>query len=133
MVPNRIRFRCATTGTPEPSFHLSKELILKAFGVSSCCGSEVTNPASTPEVVGLIKDLAVSCGVGPRHSSDLALLWLWCRPAAVAPIPPLAREHPSSKGVALQRKLKKPLGHCPSARLLGQLRLESQEQLSPMQ
>ena len=28
----------------------------------------------------------MSCGVGHRHSSDLALLWLW--PAAVAPIRP---------------------------------------------
>ena len=27
----------------------------------------------------------MSCGVGGRHSSDLALLWLWCRPAATAP------------------------------------------------
>ena len=23
----------------------------------------------------------MSCGVGCRHSTDLALLWLWCRPA----------------------------------------------------
>ena len=30
----------------------------------------------------------MSCGVGHRYSSDLALLWLWCRPAAVAPIGP---------------------------------------------
>ena len=34
-----------------------------------------------------IKNLvAVSCGVGCRHSSDSTLLWLWCRPAAAAPI-----------------------------------------------
>ena len=26
--------------------------------------------------------VAVSCGVGGRHGLDLALLWLWCRPAA---------------------------------------------------
>ena len=26
----------------------------------------------------------MSCGVGQRHGSDLALLWLQCRPAAVA-------------------------------------------------
>jgi len=36
----------------------------------------------------------VSCGVGHRHGSDLALLWLWCRPAAVAPIRPLGWEPP---------------------------------------
>ena len=26
----------------------------------------------------------MSCGVGCRRGSDLALLWLWCRPAATA-------------------------------------------------
>ena len=44
--------------------------------------------------------VAVSCGVGLRCSSDLALLWLWCRPAAVAPIWPLAWELPYAVGVA---------------------------------
>ena len=52
------------------------------------------NPTRNHEVVSLIpglaqwvKDLAaVSCGVGRRCSSDLALLWPWHRPAAVAPI-----------------------------------------------
>ena len=28
----------------------------------------------------------MSSGVSPRHGSDLALRWLWCKPAAVAPI-----------------------------------------------
>ena len=32
----------------------------------------------------------MSCGVGPRCSSDLALLGLWHRLAATAPIQPLA-------------------------------------------
>ena len=32
------------------------------------------------------------CGVGPRRSSDPALLWLWCWPAAKAPIGALPRE-----------------------------------------
>ena len=36
----------------------------------------------------------MSCGVGRRGSSDLALLWLWCRPAAPALIRPLAWEPP---------------------------------------
>ena len=30
----------------------------------------------------------MSYSVGHRPSSDLVLLWLWCRPAAVAPICP---------------------------------------------
>ena len=46
----------------------------------------------------------MSCGVGRRRGSDLALLWLWCRPAAVAPNGPLAWEPPCAVGVALKRK-----------------------------
>ena len=51
----------------------------------------------------------MSCGVGHRHSSDLALLlaWLWCRSAAVAPIGPLAWELPYAAGAALKRKKRK--------------------------
>jgi len=37
---------------------------------------------------------AMSCGVGCRWGSDLALLWLWCRLAAADPIPPLAWDPP---------------------------------------
>ena len=37
---------------------------------------------------------AVVCGIGHRHGSDPALLWLWCRPAAAAPIQPLAGNLP---------------------------------------
>uniref|UniRef100_A0A8C3VJN5 Interleukin-18-binding protein n=1 Tax=Catagonus wagneri TaxID=51154 RepID=A0A8C3VJN5_9CETA len=45
---------------------------LSGSGIPCCCG----------------------CGVGRRCGSDPALLWLWCRPAAAAPIGPLAREPP---------------------------------------
>ena len=31
-------------------------------------------------------DVFIHCGIDHRHSSDPALLWLWCRPAAAAPI-----------------------------------------------
>ena len=48
----------------------------------------------------------MSCGVGRSHGWDLALLWLWCKPAAVAPIQPLAWELPYAVGVALKRKKK---------------------------
>ena len=38
-----------------------------------------------------------------QHSrNELALLWLWCRPSASAPIRPLAWEPPYSAGVALK-------------------------------
>ena len=40
---------------------------------------------------------------------DLALLWLWCRPATAALIPRLAWELPFAAGVALKRKKKSKL------------------------
>ena len=46
----------------------------------------------------------MSYGVGCRRGSDLALLWLWCRPA-VAPIRPLAWEPLHAPGVALKSKI----------------------------
>ena len=48
----------------------------------------------------------MSCGVGRRHGSDLALLWLWHRLAATAPIRPLAWEPPYTAGVALKQTKK---------------------------
>ena len=49
----------------------------------------------------------MSCGVGRRCGPDLALLWLWCRPAAVAQIRPLAWEPPYATGAALKMTKKK--------------------------
>ena len=49
----------------------------------------------------------MSHGVGCRHSLYPALLWLWCRSAAVAPIRPQAWEHPYAAGEALKSKKKK--------------------------
>ena len=48
----------------------------------------------------------MSCGVGFRHSWDLALLWLWHRPAATALIQLLLWESPYAVGVALKSKKK---------------------------
>ena len=45
----------------------------------------------------------MSCGVGRRRGSDLALLWLWGRPAATALNRPLAWEPPYAMGVALEK------------------------------
>ena len=50
--------------------------------------------------------VAVSYGEGHRRGSDPVLLWLWRRPAAVAPIRPLAWELPCAPGVALKRQKK---------------------------
>ena len=64
------------------------------------------NPTRNQEVAGSIpglsqwnKDpaLSVSCGLGRRAGLDLALLWLWRRPTAIALIQPLAWEPPKKR------------------------------------
>ena len=52
--------------------------------------------------------IPMSCDVGCKCSSDPALLWLWSRPAAVAPVGRQAWEPPCAKGAALRsKKIKK--------------------------
>ena len=46
-------------------------------------------------------------GVRRRCVSDPALLWLWLRPVATAPIGPLAWEPAHAVGVALEKEKKK--------------------------
>ena len=48
----------------------------------------------------------MSCGIGGRLGSDLALLPLWRRPVATALIPPLIWELPYAAGAALKKKKK---------------------------
>ena len=59
-----------------------------------------TNLTRNHEVVGLIPDLT-------QWVKDPALLWLWCRLAAVALIPPLAWEPPYASSAALKIKRRK--------------------------
>ena len=49
----------------------------------------------------------MSCGVGCRHGWDPELLWPWRRPAAMAPIRPLAWEPPYSVGAAQEMAKRK--------------------------
>ena len=68
------------------------------------------NPTSIHEDAGLIPGpdygsvIAMSCGVGCRRGLDLALLQLWHRLAAVAPILSLALELPYVSPVAQKKK-----------------------------
>jgi len=60
---------------------------------SSHRGATETNPTRNHEVVSEIP--------GPSQwVKDLTLLWLWHRPAVVAPIRPLAWEPPYAAGAA---------------------------------
>ena len=60
-----------------------------------------------PPSMGWGSSVAIGCGVSGRSGSVLALLWLWRRPAATAPIRPLAWETPCAAGVALKSKSRK--------------------------
>ena len=51
--------------------------------------------------------MAVSYGVSHRCGWDPVLLWLWCRPAATAPIGPLAWKSPYAMGAALKNQSQK--------------------------
>ena len=53
-----------------------------------------TGLRSLASLPGLGSSVAMICGVGHRHGLDPAFLWLWCRPAAAAPIQPLGWEPP---------------------------------------
>ena len=48
--------------------------------------------------------IAMRCSVGRRRGLDPVMLWLWHGPAALAPVQPLAQEHPHASGAALKYK-----------------------------
>ena len=61
-----------------------------------------------------LKDAAMSCGVGHRRGLDSALLWLWCRTVATAPIRSLAWEPPYAMGEVLKKKKKSKCSRVPN-------------------
>ena len=48
--------------------------------------------------------IAMSCSLSCRYGLDLVLLWLWHRPAAAAPIQPLALKLPHAIDAGLKSK-----------------------------
>ena len=70
----------------------------------------VKNPTCIQKDVGSIPALAQwveGSSIVTSCSSDLALPWLWRRPAAAAPIGPLAWELPCAAGVTLKSRKQK--------------------------
>ena len=74
--------------------------IKKLLYWSSHCGAMEMNLTRNHEVEGSIPRVA-------QWVKDLALLWLWRRPAAIALIRPLAWEPPHTASVALKSKKEK--------------------------
>ena len=64
---------------------------------------------SIPGLTHWVRDqsVALSCDVGHRCGLDPTLLWLWCKPAAIALNRPLAWELPYATSVALKSEKKK--------------------------
>ena len=92
---------------------LDANYLWKFVSGSSRPGSVLTNLASIHEDTGFIPGLAqwAKDPALPRCSRrcglDLAWLWLWCRPAATAPLQPLAWELPYATSAVLKKKERK--------------------------
>ena len=92
------------------SFYFPCFLTLHSFIYCLSIFLQLTRVTGFPVVAQQVKNLTSiykDAGLIPgllQWVKDLALPWLWCRPAAAAPILPLAWELPYAMGAALKRK-----------------------------
>ena len=105
--------RCKSSKSSQKKLETRKLQRFKTKGGSSRHGAAETNLTRNLEIAGSIPGLA-------QWVKDLAWLWLWCRPAAVALIKPLAWEPSCAKGVALKKAKKIPRGKRISRKQNGQ-------------
>ena len=98
VITPKISFKSRTTALKFPSWVSSSEPNLYPWG----WGFDPSPPS-----VSHGSGVARSCGVGYRHGSDPALLWLWCSPVAAALIQLLVWELPYAMGVDLKDREKK--------------------------
>ena len=91
------------SGWKKSSAERRKKHWYKYVAVRFCLSGELNTSIRKREGVPIVaqqkQSIAVSCGVGHRCSSDLAVPWLWHRLAATAPITPLAWEPPYTSQV----------------------------------
>lgn len=92
------------------------EYTAKNLGVSSFRGGTADGTGiregAVPSLASLGRGsgLALSCGAGRRHGSCPPMPLLWRRPAAVAPMGPLAWGPPRAVGMALKSRKKEEAG-----------------------
>ena len=104
-----MHFKCQKCGRYTQEY-LKPEFSLWLNGLRTL-HSVGDDAGSIPGLTRWVKNLVSSKAemVGCRCGLDPALLWLWCRLAAAAPISPLAWELPYAAGGALKSKRKNKL------------------------
>ena len=113
-MPDHLHWWFAKCG-PRPSALPGSLLEIKIIGVPIVAQQKRIRLGTmrlrvlVPGLAQWVKDrsiVAVSCGIGYRCGLNLALLWLWCRLAAVAPFRRLAWEPPYAADAALKKRKK---------------------------